>query len=39
MFEQMDIYESIYEVVVENSYKKSTRTDVKCAGNSRKKRG
>ena len=39
MFERMEILESIYEGVVEPSYKKYTRADATCAGNRRKKRG
>ena len=34
MFEQMEISESIYEGVVKKYYKKSTRTDARCAGHS-----
>ena len=36
MFERMEIAESIYEGVVELSYKTSTRVDVTCSGHSRK---
>ena len=39
MFEQMEIAESIYEGVVETSYKKPTRADANRAGNSSHKRG
>ena len=39
MFEHMDIAESIYEGVVEASYKQSTRTDVTRDVNIRKNRG
>ena len=39
MFERMETSESIYEVVVEPSYKKHTRADSNRAGHSRKKRG
>ena len=38
MFEQMDISESIYEGVVEPSYKNATLSDANHASNSRKKR-
>ena len=34
----MEIIESIYEGVVEHSYKKNTREDANCAGISRKMR-
>ena len=36
MFEHMKIAESIYEVVVEPSYKKTTRKDANRSGISRK---
>ena len=39
MFERMEIAESIYEGVLEPSYKKSTRSDFTCAGHIIKKRG
>ena len=39
MFEQMDISESIYEGVLEPSYKKPTREDTNSAGKSRQNRG
>ena len=39
MFERMEISESIYEGVVENSYKKPIRADANRAGHSRQKRG
>ena len=39
MFEMMEINESIYEGVVEPSYKKSTRADTNRAGHSSNKRG
>ena len=39
MFERMEIAESIYESVVEPSYKKTTRADANCADHSRQKRG
>ena len=39
MFEPMEIAESIYEVVVEPSYKKPTRADTNPAVHSRQKRG
>ena len=39
MCERMDIAESIYEGVVEPSYKLSTGSDATHAGHSRKKRG
>ena len=39
MFERMDISESIYEGVVELSYKRSTQTDANRDGHSRNKRG
>ena len=39
MFERMEIAVSIYEGVVEPSYKKYTRVDANCAGHSRYKRG
>ena len=35
----MEISESIYEVILEPSYKKTTRSDSKCDGPSRKMRG
>ena len=38
MFERMEIAESIYEVVVEPSYKKPTRADANRSGHSSKKR-
>ena len=38
MFEGMEITESIYEGVVEPSYKTSTREDANRAGHSRHKR-
>ena len=37
MFKHMEISESIYEGVVENSCKKPTREDANCADNSKKK--
>ena len=39
MFERMEIFESIYEGVVELSYKKITREDANRAGRSSQKRG
>ena len=39
MFERMEIAESIYEGVVEPSYKKPTWADANRAGHSRHKRG
>ena len=39
MFEHMEIVESIYEGVVENSYKKPTQEDSDRAGIRRNKRG
>ena len=39
MIELMDISESIYEVVVETSYKKPTMADANCAKHRRQKRG
>ena len=39
MFKQMDIFESIYEGVVESSYKKNSRAYAKFAGHSRQNRG
>ena len=39
MFEHMDISESIYEGVVESSFKKPTRADANRAGHNRHKRG
>ena len=39
MFERMEMEESIYEGVVEPSYKKPTREDSNHAGHSRKNRG
>ena len=39
MFEPMEIAESIYEGLVETSYKKTTQSDANRAGHSRYKRG
>ena len=39
MFERMEITESIYEGVVEPSYKKHTRADANCDGHSKQNRG
>ena len=39
MFERIEISESIYEGVVEHSYKKPTRSDANRAGHRRQKRG
>ena len=39
MFERMEIADSIYEGVVEPSYKKPTRADTNRAGHRRKNRG
>ena len=39
MFDRMEISESIYEDVVEPSYKKPTRADADRSGPSRNKRG
>ena len=39
MFEEMEVVESIYEGVVESSYKKSTRVDATHAGHRRENRG
>ena len=39
MFERMEISESIYEVVVEPSYKKLTRADYNYAGHIRDEMG
>ena len=36
MFEQMEIVESMYEGLVEPSYKKATKGDANCAGHLRK---
>ena len=38
MFQRVEIAESIYEGVVENSYKKHTRSDSNCAGSSSRMR-
>ena len=39
IFERMEIAESIYEGIVEPSYKKTTRADANRVGHSRQKRG
>ena len=39
MFECMEIAESLYEGVVEHSYKQYTRADCNRSGHSRQKRG
>ena len=39
MFERMEIFESIYKVVVEPSYKKSIWADANSAGHIRHNRG
>ena len=39
MFDCMEIAESVYEGVVETSYKKSTRADTNRSGHSKHKRG
>ena len=36
MFERMEIYNNIYERVVEPYYKKTARANTNCAGHSRK---
>ena len=39
MFEHMEIVESIYEGIVEPSYKQFTKSDATCSGHSRKNKG